>query len=158
LAILLLALAAACDGAPGSWQTTDPGLDDQTTDSECPDPGPDADTDTDTDTDADSDADADADADTDADTDADADTDTDADSDTWPEDPMECPDAFMCMAGGTPLLQCAAHTSSEAYGEMWDLGWCMFQNGCTSGEVTDILLCALVGCNEELVACLDGTK
>jgi hypothetical protein len=166
LATLTLALLTSCDRAPDSWLTTDPGLDNSTADPECPDPGSDADidadadADSDSDSDADLDSDADADADADTDTDADTDADTDTDTDTWPEDPMECPDAFMCLASGgestwSTLLACAAHTSSEAYGEMWDLGLCLFQGGCMGGELTDMLLCALVECHDELVSCLD---
>ena len=163
LPVLLFALLVSCDRAPGSWQTTSPEQEDWTTDPECPDPGSDVDADTDTDADTDADSDADSDADADADADSDADADTDSDTDTWPADPMQCPDAFMCLTGGSEsawstLLACAAHTSSEAYGEMWDLGSCLVQGGCMGGEMTDMLLCALVECHDELVACLDETN
>lgn len=168
--LLLAVLVLSCDGVPEAWRSSPPQQNDWSTDCECPadDTGADCDVDSDVDTDSDSDADSDADTDTDSDVDADTGSDVDADSDsdsdsdtnTWPEEPMQCPEAFMCLAGAgedswSTLMGCAAHTSGDAYGEMWDLGWCLFQADCLGQEMTDLLLCALENCNDELIACLD---
>ncbi|MFO8074016.1 MAG: hypothetical protein R6V85_19305 [Polyangia bacterium] len=168
--LLLAVLALSCDGVPDSWNSSPPAQDEWSTDCECPandagaggdaDSDADADSDSDADADSDSDADVDSDTDSDADSDTDADADSDSDTDTWPEEPMQCPEAFMCLAGAgedtwSTLIGCAGHTSGDAYGEMWDLGWCLFQADCLGQEMTDLLLCALENCNDELIACLD---